>query len=158
VSSTAQQRLGEARASLATAELAVAAERATALDQQLSDALAEGRNIDEQIKAQGQRLASARQHAEGLWTRRALVNKALLDLGEALPEFPLAAELETYEGKRATLEAEFQSLSAQISDASITVAQGQDAIDKLAWAKHRAQIGIGDLRLAVRQARAGKRL
>lgn len=157
MSSTAQQRLGAARASLATAEIAVAAERAAALDQQLSDAVAEVRGLDAEIVDQGKRLFEAKQDAESLWARRALVQSALRNLEADLPDFPLVNELEEYQQKRSVLVDEFESLSRQISDASVPVAQGNDVIQKLTWAKHRAELAVSDLRIAVREARTGAR-
>lgn len=155
--STAQQRLGEARASLFAAETAVAEEGAAARKQQLIDAVAEVRRIEDQIKEQGQRFVMARQHAETLWAKRAMISNSLRALDDALGEFPLPLELERYERKRSALVEEFQLLSRQISEASIPVAQGQDTIDKLTWVKHRAEIGVSDLRLAVREAKTGAR-
>jgi hypothetical protein len=157
MSSTAQQRLGEARASLATAEIAVAAERATALDQQLSEAVAEVRSLDAEIVEQGKRLFTAKQDAEALWVQRALVQNALRNLDDALPEFPLVNELEEYQQKRSVLVEEFESLSRQLTDASVPVAQGNDAIQKLTWAKHRAELAVSDLKIAVREAKTGTR-
>lgn len=151
--STAQQRLNEARASLFAAESEIVAENAAALELRLTDAIAEGRNLDEQIAAEGRSLVAARLHAESLWGKRALTSAALSDLDDSLTEFPLPAELAAYEQKRAALTEEFHRLSREISDASIPVAQGTNAIQQLTFLRHRARVGIGDLRLAVRKSR-----
>jgi chromosome segregation ATPase len=157
MSTTTQERLGEARASLVAAEMAVASERAGALDEQLDDAVAEIHRIGNQIAEHEKRLVTERMHAEALWAKRALVDKALRDLDAELPQFPIRHELESYERKRTGLVNEYESLTAEIREGAIPIAQGQDAIDKLKAMRYRAELGVNDLRIAVRAARTGTR-
>jgi chromosome segregation ATPase len=155
--STAQQRLQEARGVLFAAESEVAQERLAKLESDERAATADVRRLTDEIAEHGKRLHEAEQNFQSLWGQRAQVTNSLRALDNALGEFPLPDELAAYEQKRALLVNQYESLSRQISDASIPSAQEQNTIQNLTFDKHRMEVAVSDLRLAIREARTGTR-
>jgi len=151
------QQLSEARALLSSAEIAVAQERLAKLESDERAAVAEVNRLEDEIAGHGKVLQEGTQHFQSLWGQRAMVTNSLRALDDQLGEFPLPAELAAFEQKRSALRDQYESLSRQISDAGLPNAQEQNTIQNLTFDKHRMQVAVSDLRLAIREAKTGTR-
>jgi uncharacterized coiled-coil DUF342 family protein len=153
------ERMQEARSQMAAAESVLATEQFQALNDQYDAAKAEGRKIDELLKGIGSSLAAKHREAEPLWTQREIVSKTRVALDndfQAL-DFPSDQETEEYEQKRATLADEWHKWTEKITALSGLIAQMEQELCQLKFARSRTVNAVNDLRNAIAERRGKNR-
>jgi chromosome segregation ATPase len=152
MSTAGQARLAQAQADIQTAEIVIARERKAQLEADLRKAIAEGRAIDERLKATGAELVARRAESEPFWAKRDAISKTriALDKDFEAKDFPSDEETEQYQSKRAELTDEWHRLTSEIVPLSGVIAGLEEEFRKLNFARSQSAKAVNDLRLGIR--------
>jgi chromosome segregation ATPase len=144
---------------LLAAQATLAVEHVENLRGELKAAVAEGKRIDEQLKATGERLVAARTKSESLLNAREGLSRTRDELDAAFEanDFPTPDEETTYEQRREQLTQQWHRLTAEILPFSNVVGRSEDEFRTLQVVRGRVAGRAADLREAIKEIERRKR-